>query len=488
MITRFLNLEFKQFFRSASFGKSVALKIIMGFFAVWMLLGFLSIGIGGYTILKKEFPDKDPFLLVNQFLIFMIIMDLISRYLIQKIPVMDIKPMLILPIKKSKLVNYVLTKSIFSFFNVGSLLLYIPFAVVLISKGYDTAGILAWTFSMFVLAICANFANFLMNKNNIALAVMVLFLGALWLSFKYELFDITGVFGKFFYSIYQTPILALIPVGLATVLYYLNFKNLSDRVYLDEAIKEKETEVTTNDLSFVNRLGDVAPFIKNDMRLIWRNKRTKTVFFMSFFFLFFGLMFFTVDSYKDQLIMQLYGAIFMTGGFAMNYGQFIPAWDSEHYRMLMTQNVSYRGFLESKWYLMIVMTVVLFVLCTPYLYFGINKYLLIVAGFFFNLGFTPLVMLFMGAFNKKRIDLNASGFGNTQGTSAAQFIVMIPVLAMPMLIYAIVNKFVGFNAAVIAIASVGILSLLLKKPIMNLIEKKYQQNKYATIHGFKQKD
>ena len=110
------------------------------------------------------------------------------------------------------------------------------------------------------------------------------------------------------------------------------------------------------------------------------------------------------------------------------------------------------------------------------------------AGFFFNLGFTPLIMLYMGAFNKKRIDLNASGLGNTQGTSAAQFLVMIPVMVMPMLIYFVVNKFVGFNAAVIAIALVGLLSFLLKKSIMNLIEKKYQQNKYATIHGFKQKD
>ena len=488
MIIRFLKLEWKQFFRSASFGKSVALKIIMGFFALWMLLGFMSLGITGYTILKKEFPDKDPFILVNQFLIFMIIVDLIFRYLIQKIPVMDIKPMLIMPIKKSKLVNYVLSKSIFSVFNVGSLLLYVPFAMVLISKGYNTTGVLAWAFSMFLLAVCANFANFLMNKNNIALVAMVVFLGTLWLSFKYQLFDVSGVFGKLFYSIYQNPIFVLIPLTLATVLYYLNFKNLSDRVYLDQAIKVKEEEVTTNNLSFVDKLGDVAPFIKNDMRLIWRNKRTKTVFFMSFFFLFFGLMFFTLDSYKDKMIWQLYGAIFMTGGFAMNYGQFIPAWDSEHYRMLMTQNVSYRGFLESKWYLMVVMTVVLFILSTPYLYFGIHKYLLIVAGFFFNLGFTPLVMLFMGAFNKKRIDLNASGFGNTQGTSAAQFLVMIPVMVVPMIIYFVVNKFVGFNAAVVTIALVGIISLLLKKPIMNVIEKKYQQNKYATIHGFKQKE
>lgn len=94
----------------------------------------------------------------------------------------------------------------------------------------------------------------------------------------------------------------------------------------------------------------------------------------------------------------------------------------------------------------------------------------------------------MGAFNKKRIDLSASGFGNTQGTSAAQFIVMIPVLVLPIIIYAIVDYFLGFNAAIIAIAAVGVISFLLRKPIMNMIEKKYQKNKYLTLHGFKQSE
>lgn len=488
MILHFLKLEWKQFFRSASFGKSIGLKILMGFFALYLLVIFLSSGIGGYFYLENEFPTKDPFVIVNQFLIFMIISDLIFRYLMQKIPVMDIKPMLVLPIKKSKLVNFVLAKSVFSFFNLGAIFLYVPFAVVLITQGYNIEGVVGWAFFMCILAICLNFLNFLINKNNIALGFLVFLLASLGLSFKYDLFDFTSFFGTLFYSVYENPLLSILGLVLGLALYYLNFKQLSKIIYLDGAIKGKVEEVKTANLSFIDKLGDVAPFIKNDIRLIWRNKRTKTVFFMSFFFLLFGLMFFTVKTYKDSEIWQLYGCIFLTGGFAMNYGQFVPAWDSEHYRMLMTQNFSYRKFLESKLFLMTVMTIILFILSTPYIYFGFDKYLLIVAGFFFNLGFTPMVMLYMGAFNKKRIDLSASGFGNTQGTSAAQFIVMIPVLILPIIIYAIVDYFLGFNAAIIAIAAVGIISYLLRKPIMNMIEKKYQKNKYITLHGFKQSE
>ena len=488
MTLRFLKLEWKQFFRSASFGKSIALKILLGFFALYLLVAFLSVGVGAYFFLKEKFPEKDPFVLVNQFVIFLLISDLIFRYLMQKIPVMDIKPMLVLPIKKNKLVSYVLTKSIFSFFNLSAFILYIPFAIVLISKGYNVTGVLAWAFLMLLLAICLNYVNFLINKSNLALGILLVVLVTFWCSFKYELFDVTGLFGNLFYSVYKYPFLCIVPLIALIGLYYANFKQLSSILYLDGAVKEKQEEAKTSNLSFIDKFGDVAPFIKNDMRLIWRNKRTKAVFFMSFIFLFVGLIFFTVKTYSESEIWQLYGCIFMTGGFAINYGQFVPAWDSEHYRLLMTQNLSYRKFLESKWFLMTVMTVILFVLATPYIYFGVDKYLLIVAGFFFNLGFTPLMMLYMGAFNKKRIDLNASGFGNTQGTSAAQFLVMIPVLILPMLVYFLVNTFLGFNEAVLAIAFIGVLSFLLKKPIMNMIEKKYQQNKYITIHGFKQQE
>lgn len=486
MILQLLKLEWKQFFRSASFGKSIGLKLLMGFFALYLLVIFLSLGIGGYFILRKEFPEKDPFILVNQFMIFAIISDLIFRYLMQKIPVMDIKPMLILPIKKSKLVNFVLSKSVFSFFNSSTIFLYIPFAIVLIKEGYDLTGVIAWTFFMCMLVFSLNFLNFLVNKSNLALGVLVILLTGLWVTYYYEFFDVTALFGKLFYGVYENPILAVLGLILAVVLYILNFKQLFKIVYLDGAIKGKVEEVKSVNLSFIDKFGDVAPFIKNDIRLIWRNKRTRAVFFMSFFFLLFGLIFFTVDTYKDSEIWQLYGSVFLTGGFAMNYGQFVPAWDSEHYRMLMTQNFSYRKFLESKLFLMTIMTIVLFILSTPYIYFGLNVYLLILAGFFFNLGFTPMVMLYMGAFNKKRIDLSASGFGNTQGTSAAQFIVLIPVLAFPMLIYATVNYFLGFNAAIITIAAVGIITFLIRNQLMNFIEKKYQQKKYITIHGFKQ--
>ena len=48
---------------------------------------------------------------------------------------------------------------------------------------------------------------------------------------------------------------------------------------------------------------------------------------MGFFFLFYGLIFFTQDIYRNS-VMQAFAAVLVTGGFLINFGQFVPSWDS----------------------------------------------------------------------------------------------------------------------------------------------------------------
>ena len=172
MISHFLKLEWKQYFRSAHWQKGIAIKVIMVFFALYFIVSFLAVGVGGYYLLKKEFPDQDPLQMVNAYLLYAFLGDLVVRYLMQKLPVMNIKPFLILPIKKSKLVHYVLGKSSFSAFNIFGLFFYVPFSIVLINEGYTTSGVLGWLFFIILLTQANNFLNFLINKNNKAFAII----------------------------------------------------------------------------------------------------------------------------------------------------------------------------------------------------------------------------------------------------------------------------------------------------------------------------
>ena len=222
------------------------------------------------------------------------------------------------------------------------------------------------------------------------------------------------------------------------------------------------------------------------MRLIWRNKRPKMVFLMSFIFLFYGLIFFKSGG-EQAAVMMVFLGIFMTGLFTMNFGQFIPAWDSSYYSMLMSQNIKYRKYLDSKWFLMTVMTIFLFILSMPYVYFGWNVLLLLFAGALFNIGFSSLFILAFGALNRKRIDLDRSAFANYQGTSATQFLMVLPVMGIPIILFMATKFFFGFNAGVFSIAIIGIIGIVFRNYFMNKIEKLYLKNKYKTISAFEEK-
>lgn len=488
MISHFLKLEWKQFSRSAAFGKSIGAKILIGFFALYFILIFLGLGFGGFFALKEMYPEKDPLVVVNSFLLFAITGDLMFRYLMQKLPVMNIKPMLLLPIKKKTIVNYILIKSSCSFFNIMSLFFYIPFSVVLIKEGYDTNGVLGWLFLMILLVQCINFLNFLVNKNNIAFGVMITILLGGFLVQRYEIFNLAGYVGQGFDFIYQNPIYSLVSIIVLAVLYQLNYKQLRSQVYLDEAIATKVKEVNSSDLSWLNRFGDVAPFMKNDLRLITRNKRTKSSFFILIIGLFYGLFFYPQPIYADKEFFYAFIGVFSTGTFLINFGQFIPAWDSGYYNMLMSQNFKYERYLKSKFTLMSASVVILFVLGIPYVYFGWKILVVHFAAAIYNIGVNTHVIMYGGAFNRKKINLDEKAAFNYQGTGAVQWLIGIPLMILPMGIFALLNWLVNFEIAVIVLAGLGLIGLGFHKKLMMAITKKYVASKYKMIHAFKQEN
>ncbi|HLV23452.1 MAG TPA: DUF5687 family protein, partial [Moheibacter sp.] len=60
MLRKFLKLEWKAFFRSANLNKNLAVKIFLGFMAIYMAFSALALGIALYPALKEIFPEQKP--------------------------------------------------------------------------------------------------------------------------------------------------------------------------------------------------------------------------------------------------------------------------------------------------------------------------------------------------------------------------------------------------------------------------------------------
>lgn len=490
MLKYFLSLEWKSYIRSASFGKSIGIKIFMGLLALYFMVIFLAMGIFLYPALKKTIPDADPLLIVNKVLFYWILADLVFRFFFQKLPVMAVKPLLTLPIKRNKIVNYVLGKSALSFFNFLPLFAVIPFGITLIFEDYSALSSVTWMLTLMLVTLIINFLNFIAEnfsaKIELSFLPIIAFIGSLFALNYFEIVSFSEIFSNWFNAIYETPILIVIPVLILIGAYFFNFKILKEKLFLDAGLKAKTKEVQTSNLEWTKSFGDIAPFMQLDLKLIWRNKRTKSSVWMVLLGLLYGLFFYPQPQYQNLPWFFAFIGMFSTGIFLINFGQFIPAWDSGYYKLLMSQNIKYEQYLKSKFTLMALSVAILFVLGIPYLFFGWKILLAHFAAAIYNVGVNSHVILYGGSFNRKKIDLNQKAAFNYQGTGAVQWLIGIPLLLLPMGIFAILYFLIGFELSCLILAILGIMGIVFHQKLMKNITSKYMESKYKMINAFDQ--
>jgi hypothetical protein len=490
MIKQFINFEWKQFFRSSYWQKSIAINILMAFLALYFIMVFLLLGIALYPILKKQFPESDPLIILNGFLFYWFLADLLMRFFLQKLPVMNIKPLLILPLKRSKILHYVLGRSCISFFNFLPLFAVIPFGIILIFEDYNVTTTVVWVILMIVCTQIINFLNFIIEAKSAEteLSFLPIIVGAsvLFGLNYFEIVSFSALLSNGINAITANPVMLLIPGAILATLYYVNYGSLRKKLYVDGSLKAKTQTATTSDMAWTRRFGDIAPFLQLDLKLLWRNKRPRSSIFILVIGLLYGLFFYPNPMYSEFVWLYVFVGIFVTGIFMINFGQFIPAWDSGYYKLLMSQNVKYKEYLHSKYALMIMSSIIMFILSIPYVYFGWKILVVHFGAMVYNLGVNTYIMLYAGSFNRKKIDLTQRAAFNYQGTGAVQWLVGFPLLFIPVGIFYIPYKFIGFEAGVITLIILGGIGIILHQKLMNVITKKYLKSKHKMISAFEQ--
>lgn len=490
MILHFINLEWKQFFRSSYWQKSIALNILMVFLALYFMLTFLVLGISLYPILKKQFPNQDPLLVLNGFLFYWFLTDLLMRFFMQKLPVMNIKPMLTLPVRRSQLLHYVLGKSTISFFNFLPLFAVIPFGVMLILGDYKPISAIVWMLLMIIFTLLINFINFIVEAKSIetklSFLTIIVVVGALFALNHFNVISLASILAKSINRIVQTPVLIVIPSILLVLTYFFNYFILKKKLYVDGSLKAKPQIATITNLTWTRRFGDIAPFLQLDLKMIWRNKRTRSALFIVIIGLLYGLIFYPNPVYQKMPAFYAFVGLFVTGIFMINFGQFIPAWDSSYYNLLMSQNIPYKNYLNSKYSLMVMSVIVLFVLSIPYAYFGRKILAVHFAAAIYNIGVNAYILLYAGSFNRKRIDLTQRAAFNYQGTGAVQWLVGFPLLLIPIGIFYLPYKFINFEAGLLTLIILGAVGIVLHQKLMTSIIKRYIKSKYKMINAFDQ--
>lgn len=485
--------QWKQTIRSSYFKQGIGVKILLAFLILYFGASFLILGVFLPELLGDIYPDANLLTPIFMgFLLYYFLADICMRFFLQDLSVLSIQHYLVLPIKKTKIIHFLLRGSVFNFFNLLPLFVIVPFTLKVVAPEYGAVYSVFWLVSLLFLVIANHFLAIYMKrilavKQSVFIGLAVL-IGLAFTGDFLGWFSLQNVSSIILSPLAENPILALVPLMLATGAYFLNFNFLKTHTQLDLWQNKKGGDkINTKRFSFIESKGILGGMLANELKLITRNKRTKTILFVTILFMGYGLIFYSDDSYAGLDTMFLAIGILMTGIFMINYGQFIIGWEGAYFDGILTRSNSIDDFFKAKFLLLTVSCVITYVLTIPYVYFGLDALYANTAGFIFNLGFNSFFLLFASTYNKKKIDLSKGNAFNYQGTSAVQFLITLPLIGLPILIFlsfdVFFDKYVGF----IAVASFGLLSLACSKLWFKIITDNFKEKKYINAEGFRAK-
>ena len=94
--------------------------------------------------------------------------------------------------------------------------------------------------------------------------------------------------------------------------------------------------------------------------------------------------------------------------------------------------------------------------------------------------------MFAGSFNRKKIDLTQRAAFNYQGTGAVQWLIGIPLMLLPLAIFALSYFLGGFEIGCLVLGVLGLTGIIFHQKLMTFITAKYLQSKYKMIGAFSQ--
>ena len=493
MVKTLIAQQWKETRRSPVWQKNLAVNILLGFFILYFLVAFGLLGIFMKEILMEMFPNEPVVTKFNGFILYYAVFDVFSRFYLQEVPILSIQPYLHLPIKKGRIVHYLLGKSVLSFFNFFPLLFFVPFGVRVVAAEYSALGTVAWFVSILAIMFFNNFLAVYLKKQmvqNFRLFVAIGLTYVLVIILDYlGVFSFQKISAIVFNLIGEVPLIAIGIVAFPVVMYFLNYQFLASNTYIEEiSTKKKANSMAFSNTEFLDRFGEVGKYIGLELKLIWRNKRTKSVAQMSTLLLFYGLIFYTQDLYVNNYGWITFVGVFITGLFMINYGQFILGWESSYFDGILSKNIDPYQYFLAKFWLMVPLSAVAYLISLLYGFFGTHIMLVHTMAFLYNIGINVFVILYASTFNKKKIDLQKKAAFNWQGTGATQFVLVLPLLAAPILLFLPFILLDMEYLGMAVISGLSLISLSLSKVWFRLIVKRFVQEKYKMAAGFRRDD
>lgn len=462
----------------------------------WMY--FMSVFWAGYLIFfgttfafAFDGGAKEAYHVMNSGLIFILALDFLLRLPFLKTPTQEVKPYLLLPIKRSRLIDFLLLRSGLNSFNLLWLFLFVPFAIITVTKFYGIGGVLTYCIGIWLLIVFNNYwyllCRTLMDERIwwvlLPIAVYGGIAAALFIPDNSPLFGFFIDLGEGFIT---GNILTFICVLVAITLMWFINRSIMQKLVYNELNKTEDTTVqvkTVSEYKFLDRYGEIGEYIRLELKLLLRNKVCrKSLYSVTAIVLIFSLTISFSDIYdggsRDFFVLYnyiIFGILFLSP--LMSYeGNYIDG--------LMSRKESIYSLLRAKYILYSIALIIPFVLMIPGMVTGRVSVLGCIAWIVFVPGAVYFCLFQLAVYNNKTLDLNAKMTGRQNVGTGLQNLISGAAFGVPLLLFFALNATVGKEITPWILLVIGILFIATSRWWLRNVYHRFMKRRYKNMEGF----
>ena len=476
--------------RNPAFETNRFAKFLMYFMIIYWVALFLFFGVMLPFMFEDIVPNMEPYHIMNQGILYVMAADFLIRFMAQPSVSQEIKPYLLMPVKRKKLISILLLKSGLDKYNFFWFFVYVPFAFLTIIRFYGFGGMFLYLIGMWLIFVFNNYwyllCKLLLGEKTIWLLLPICVFGALGASeFLIDGLPIsrfTMDLGEGF--IEGNPLSFLFVIACIGAMFFINMK-LQLRMIYNEISKKEDTKIKrVSEYKFLDKYGEVGEYIRLEIKLITRNKTVKTQFRMGIIvMLAFSFLLAFTDVYDGSMsrFICLYNYAVLP---IMTLGQ-VMSFEGNYIDGLMSRKESIFNLLRAKYYLTnLIILVPFFIMMFP-IAKGKITMLMAMAYLIFVAGFVFFMLLQLAVYNTRTLPLNANLMKGNKGGNWIQSVVMSLCFFIPLIFDSILLAIFSQEVANIIFIVIGGGFILTHNIWIKNIYKRFMKRRYKNMEEFR---
>lgn len=476
--------------RSPLYERNRFAKFLISFGVLFWIAYLIYLGTALYFILQEEMPNMEPYHVLNGTLVLFLILDFFLRFLLRT-PVQEVKPYLLLPVSRKRVLDAFLIQAAFSRFNLIWLSLFIPFAWLSVRLFYGWTGIAGYAAGIWLLMVFNGYCSMLIRtlaRQRFAYVLLAVPLYGLMLLVSFMQPD--GQDGSFFMNLGEGYIEGNLWAFAGTIAAIICMagvnRNIQGRLVYRELARAEDNRIKhVSDYGFLERYGIIGEYMRLELKLIFRNKTPRSNFWSYFILMALFAAALSGNAYGSNSYMGYFICLYCYCIFGLMTLSRIMSYEGNYMDGLMVYKETLYHLLLAKYYLQCIFLAIPGLAMILPVVQGTITWLVSLSYLFFTMGPVFALIMQLAVYNDKTAPLNGGIMSKSQVNTTWQAVITALSFAGPLLMHRMLTLFLPETAACLTLLAVGLLTVATHRLWIKNIYRRFMKRRYDNMEGFR---